>query len=401
MRVPVVVCLAHVGLFSLAAFPNQALSQVPSRASEPVLRVPSRAAPGALPANPEPAAAAPAAAPAPAATAPAEPAPVSAAPAPSGVTQLPPAAAPPATASSSSAATAKYSYAVANFSLNLEGVDVGSLRAVEGGAAVGTVVVDNVGPANTQKKHVAGVKYEPLTFDVGLESKPVVEWVSAAWQGKNPRKSGSVRIADHNFNVVGERQFTDALIIGTTVSALDAADAKKLLTLTVTVAPQSVREVRGSGKAQATSTKNKPLLSSNFRFEMGDLETSVVKRVESFTVGQKVAETDVGEMRMPEKHSGALEFGNLQISMANRPYPGWAKWHEDFLLRGNNSEAQEKNGAIVFLDQALQKELGRINLFNCGLFRLGGDRQEAAAKDNSATVTADLYCERMDLAIQN
>lgn len=399
MRVPVMVCLTYLGLLSLAAFPKQALSQVPTRASEPVLRVPSPAAPAALPANPEPAAA-PAAAPAPAATAPAGPAPVSAAPAPSGVTQLPPAGPPPTTASSSSAATAKYSYGAANFSLNLEGVDVGHLRAVEGGAAVGTVVVDNVGPDNTQKKHVAGVKYEPLTFDVGLESKPVVEWVSAAWQGKNPRKNGSVKIADQSFNVVGERQFTDALIIGTTVSALDAADAKKPLMLTVTVAPQSVREGGASGKAQAASTKNKPLLSSNFRFEMGDLETSFVKRIEPFTVGQKVTEDEVGEMRIPVKQPSTLEFPNLKIRMAARPYPTWAKWQEDFLLKGNGAEAQEKDGAIVFLDQTLKKELGRINLFNCGLIRLGGDRQEAG-KENIATVTADLYCERMELAIND
>lgn len=400
MRVPVMVCLTYLGLLSLAAFPKQAHSQVPTRAGEPVLRVPTRAEPATVPASPQ--AAEPASAPAPtaAAPAPAEPAPVSGAPAPSGVTQLPPAAAPPATASSSSAATAKYSYGVANFSLNLEGVDVGSLRAVEGGAAVGTVVVDNVGPDNTQKKHVAGVKYEPLTFDVGLESKPVVEWVSAAWQGKNPRKNGSVQIADQNFNVVGERQFTDALIIGTTVSALDAADAKKLLMLTVTVAPQSVREVGASGKAQATSTKNKLWSSSNFRFEMGDLETSFVKRIEPFTVGQKVTEDEVGEMRMLVKQPSTLEFPNLKIRMAARPYPNWAKWHEEFLLKGNGGEAQEKKGAIVFLDQTLKKELGRINLFNCGLIRLGGDRQEAA-QVKAATVTADLYCERMDLAINN
>ena len=336
---------------------------------------------------------------APAAAAP-EPAPVSAAPPPSGVTQVPPAAAPPTTASSSSAATAKSAYSAANFSLSLEGVNAGYLRAVEGGAAVGTVVTGSVGPDNIQKKHVAGVRYEPLTFDTGLDSKAVVDWVSDAWRGKSSRKSGSVQVLDHNYNVVADRQFTDALLVGTTVSALDMADSKKPLVLTVTVAPESVREVGASGKAQATSTKSKLISSSNFRFEMGDLETSFVKRIEPFTVGQKVTEDEVGETRLPVKESGRLEFANLKIRMAARPYPGWAKWQEDFLIKGNAGDAQEKNGAIVFLDQTLKNELGRINLFNCGLIRLGSGRQEAA-KESMSTMTADLYCERMELAIKS
>ncbi|HWN19855.1 MAG TPA: hypothetical protein VNO19_13155 [Gemmatimonadales bacterium] len=399
MRVPVVVCLTCVGLLSLATFPKQALAQVPTRASEPVLRAPTRDDPATVPASPQATEPAPAAAPA--AAAPAAPAPVSAAPAPSGVTQLPPAAAPPTTASTSSAATAsKGTYSTANFSLSLEGVTVGYLRAVEGGAAVGTVVVDNVGPDNIQKKHVTGVRYEPLTFDVGLDSKPVVEWVTSAWQGKNARKSGSVQILDYDFNIVGGREFTDALITGTTVSALDNSNAKAPLVLTVTVAPESVREVGGSGKAQGLSPKSKPISSGNFRFEMGDLETSFVRRIEPFTVGQQATANEIGEMRSAEKQPSTLEFPNLKIRMAARPYPNWSKWRDEFLLKGNGGEAQEKNGAIVLLDPTLQNELGRINLFNCGLIRLGGERQEAA-KESANTVTADLYCEKMELAIKN
>ena len=87
--------------------------------------------------------------------------------------------------------------------------------------------------------------------------------------------------------------------------------------------------------------------------------------------------------------------------MTARQYPNWSRWHDEFLLKGNGGEAQEKNGAIVFLDPTLKNELGRINLFNCGLIRLGGERQEAAAKESASTVTADLYCEKMELAIKN
>ena len=414
MRVPVVVCLT-CGLFVLAGFPKQALSQVPTRASEPVLRVPVR--PESAPATASPQAAEPAPAPAPAAApaptsaaptaaaptaaAPAEPAPVSAAPAPSGVTQLPPAAAPPATASTSSAATAapKGGYGAANFALSVDGVNAGILHAVEGGAAVGTVVVGDLGPDNIRKKHVSGVKYEELSFDVGFDSKPVIDWVSDTWKGKYLKKNGSIQIADHNYNVVAERQFTDALITGTTIAALDASNAKKPVQLTVTVAPEYVRDVKGGGKAQPTSLKSRPML-AHFRFEMGDLEASV-KRIEPFTVGQKVLADQVGQFREVVKQPNTLEFPNLTLRMMDRASPNWAKWQEDFLLKGNGGEGQEKDGAIVFLDPTLKKELGRINLFQCGLVRLGGDRQERSMDKGGGTLTAELYCERMELAITN
>jgi len=335
---------------------------------------------------------------APAAAAPADPAPVTAAPPPSGVTQLPPAAAPPATASSSYAATAKQAYSAANFSLSLEGMNAGGLRAVEGGAAVGTVVVNKSGPDNLQMKHVSGVRYEPLSFEVGSEAKPVMEWVSSAWQGKASRKSGSVYVADHDYTIRAERQFTNAVITGTTVPALEPG-GKGPLILTVTIAPESVRELAGGGKApQGSAAKAKSLLASNFRFEMGDLETHV-KRIESFTVGQKAVEDEAGEMREIQKQPGTLEFPNLTIRLDSRPMPNWTRWREEFLLKGNGGQAQEKDGAIVFLDQTLKNELGRINLFSCGLIRLGGDRQEAMT-EKSGTVTADLYCERMELAIK-
>lgn len=43
----------------------------------------------------------------------------------------------------------------------------------------------------------------------------------------------------------------------------------------------------------------------------------------------------------------------------------------------------------------LADELLRIDLFNLGIFRLGHDKGEANS-DKISTVTAQLYCERME-----
>jgi tail tube protein gp19 len=406
MRVPTAVYIVLGVAVSLVVSVSSSVSaQVPRpRAGDPAPRAviePAAPAPAEAPAAQAPGqpTAAPTAA-APTEPAPAEPAPVSAAPPPSGVTQLPPPAPPPATSSSSAAATAAgkgRTYSAANFSLSLDGINVGPLAAVEGGAVAAEVVVENAGPDNIRKKHVAGVKYEELAFDVGLGAKPVIEWITSTWQGKQPRKSGSVQMADFSYNVRGERQFANALITGTTIPTLDGS-SKETGYLTVTIAPESVREMGGSGAKAATnkSDRQKMWLRSNFSFELGDLPGKRVARIESFTVGQKVTEDQVGEFRDLEKQPGTLVFPDLKVTLSQADAEPWAKWHEEFVIKGNNGDAQEKNGAIVFLSPNMKDELGRINLFNCGIFRFGTPRLEANA-NRVALVTADLYCERMEL----
>ena len=367
-------------------------AQVPTRASEP------RLAPAREPVLPAPGqpTVAPAAAAQPAQPAPvAEPAPVSAAPAPTGVTQLPPAGAPPTTTSSSQAATAARSYAAGKFGLALEGVNVGNLKAVAGGAAAAEVVVEQVGPDNVAKKHVAGVRYEPLSFDVGLDSKQIMDWIGSSWKNSSVRKDGSIMAADFDYTVRSERQFSQAVITGTTIPALDAS-SKDAGYLTVTIGPEAVREIAGSGKLSIAAKGGAKWVLSNFRFEMGDLDGTRVTKIETFTVGQKVVESSSGEMRKYEKESAGTVFPDLHVTMSQVAAPSWAKWHEDFVIKGNNGDAQEKNGAIIFTDPTRKQELARINLYNCGIYRFGAEPQ-VANNEAVARAKADLYCERMEL----
>jgi T4-like virus tail tube protein gp19 len=388
------VCLS-LGLF---AGPTWADAQVPTRSAQPALREPVLQAPG----QPTLAPAQPAASPAPAPTPAAEPAPVSAAPPPSGVTPVPAPAAPPATSSSSQAATAAggkgRGYSAANFSLSLDGGNV-PLATVEGGAVVAEVIVVNVGPDNIRKKHVGNIKYEELSFDVGLDAKPVLEWIKSTWEGKQSRKTATVLVSDYSRKVVAERHFTDALITGTTIPTLDGA-SKDAAYIRVTVDPQEIRELGGSGQDAGYLNKpqQKKWLTSNFRFELGDLPGNRVARIESFTVGQKVAEDQVGEFREVQKQAGTLEFPNLKVTLSAADAEQWAKWHHEFVVNGKNGDDQEKNGAIVFLGPTMKDELGRVNLFNCGIFRFGAAPRESNAY-HIATVTADLYCERMEMAM--
>jgi hypothetical protein len=68
------------------------------------------------------------------------------------------------------------------------------------------------------------------------------------------------------------------------------------------------------------------------------------------------------------------------------------------VVKGNNGADKERNGAIVYLDPTRTAELGRVNLSNCGIFRLSAEKVEAGSEQLRRLV-ADLYCERMEMAI--
>lgn len=394
MRTYVTVCLsAPFSLLLSVAFSNMLSAQVPTRTSEPRLATPRAEVPTAQPAD-QPTAQAPA--PAPSAAAPDTGQPTAVTGPPSGVTQLPTGSSQPTSSSSQAALAAPgRAYGAGNVMLDLDGVSVGFVRAMEGGAAVGTVVAEG------SKKHLGGVKYEELSLKVGIDSKAVVEWIRSSWEGKSATKNLSVSFADQNYKAVGRRDFTNALLTGTTIPALDPA-SKEPVSFTLTVASDQVREIAGDGgtaKVYDSKTQKKWLL-SNFRFEMDNLPGQRVSRIESFTVGQKVTEDQHGEFRLAQKQPGTLVIPNLKITLSQADAADWGKWHDDFVVKGNNGDEQEKNGAIVFLDPTMKNELGRISLFNCGIFRLGTVAGEANA-DKVGRISADLYCEGMDLAVKD
>jgi hypothetical protein len=318
----------------------------------------------------------------------------------SGVTQLGGGA--PATSSSSYAATSdKRSYTAGKFGLTLGGVDAGWLQTVGGGGPTSDVVVEKLGSDNIVHKHIAGVKYEDISFSTTLDSKPIMDWIAESWDRKYNRKDGSVIVANFDYKAMAELQFFHALVTETTFPKLDGA-SKDAARITVKLSPEYTRSVPGSGKQMSAAASKgavpKKWLPSNFRFEMTGLDGSRVNSIESFTVTQKVAENPVGEQRDNEKQPGHLEFPNLQVTLSEASAQTWYDWLSDFVVLGRNGQDKERDGAIVYLSPDLKTELGRINLFSCGIFGLNSQKVEAGS-ENIRRVTADLYCERMQLQV--
>jgi phage tail-like protein len=290
------------------------------------------------------------------------------------------------------------SYVAGNFQLVLDGVKCGFLKSVDGGAAVAEVISESVGSSYFAKKHLGQISYGPLVLQFGLAmSKDVYDWINASWSGNYSRKNGAVVATDHKLDAVSQREFFNAIVTETTIPAMDGSSRNPAY-LTLKFAPEYTRITKASGKVTSPVGKGdqKLWLPSNFRVTIDGLDCTRVSAVDSITVKQSVATDDIGDARDYMREPTKLEFPNLKITLAESSATSWFDWFDDFVIKGNSDESKERNGSIALLSASLKDELLRIDLFNLGIFRIGPDKTEANS-DRITTVTAHLYCERMEL----
>ena len=277
----------------------------------------------------------------------------------------------------------------------------GYLKSVDGGAISGEIVNEPAGQTYFVKKHIGQPKYEDISVQFGFSmGTPVFKWIAESWNGNYEKKSGKVITLDHQFAPKSEKQFTNAVISETTFPACDST-SKQPAYITLTISPEHMQNVI------TTDTQNigvygkdeqKIWLPSNFRLSIDGLDCTRVNKIDSFTVKQTHVVDDIGDARDNAKVPGKINFPNLKITLAESTAANWAAWLESFVIQGNNDESQEKNGTLIFLGSNQQTELLRINFFNLGIHRLVADKAEANA-DQIKRVTAELYCERMEIDV--
>src|SRR6185295_14431824 len=111
------------------------------------------------------------------------------------------------------------------------------------------VVPQPAGPSYYRRKSLGPIKYELIELQVGLGLEAAAYgMISSAWLGEHRKIDGAVQGIDTSGVAISERQFSDALLVETTVPALDAA-SKEAGYLTLTLAPEFARDGAPSGKS--------------------------------------------------------------------------------------------------------------------------------------------------------
>lgn len=292
-------------------------------------------------------------------------------------------------------ALADRGYGTSNFAFELEGAKAGFISSVEGGAISAEVVEEATGMSVARKKHLGPVKFEEIQFEAGFGmGKPIYDWISDSVDGKATRKDGAIVAADFNLRERQRRSFQEALITEVTIPACDGA-SKEPGYLKIKVKPESIENKPGSGGSISgpSNKKQKQWSPANFRLDIPKVNCKGVKKIEAFTIKQKVAENAVGEMRDYEAEPTKVEYPNLRLVVSSQLAGDFVKWHEDFVIKGNNADESEKTGSLSLLSADLKEEIAKVSFFNLGISRL----EYKASSGEGLDCVIDLYVERMEI----
>jgi len=288
------------------------------------------------------------------------------------------------------------SAAASKSALELGGSNMGFLNSVEGGGVFGDVTNVILGSDLIARKHLGPAQYEEFAIQFGFSmATALYDWIAKSWTDAPERKNGSVIVTDNKLRSQTQRDFINALITETTIPALDAA-SKEASSLTLKFASERINAKKSSGSTITKPAKEKQFVSANFRLEIAGLDCTRVSRIESFTVKRSTFTVTSGGDGIPHLLPGRLDIPNLDITLSEAGAQDWLSWADDFIVKGNNGNTNEKNGSLTLLAPNLKTELARISFFNLGICRLSPEKTGANA---IRRIKAELYCEHMEFKV--
>lgn len=288
-------------------------------------------------------------------------------------------------------------YVSGRYALELDNVMVGWVQSADGGNPVGEVVNESMGPDYVTRKHIAAVKYEDITVSVSSGMSSVFyDWIKSTLEGNPQRKSGSIIYMDYNNHEISRMSFRNAMITEIDLPALDAS-SKDAAKMTIKFQPEFTRQQAGDGgtvRIPGDGFKQKKWLPANFRLRIDGLESAMsrVNKIEAITIKQKVVEYPLGEGRDYDLEPAGLELSNLVFTTTESVSQPLTSWMDDFVVRGNAGQEQEKGGTLEYLSADNKDVLFRLTFSHLGIFRLTPDKLESGSAQ-IRRVKAEMYME--------
>ena len=291
-------------------------------------------------------------------------------------------------------------FGISKYGIELQHTFAGFVKEATGGDATADVVTEKLGSDHLTKKHLGPLKYEEVTFKCGTGmSKELYKWIDTGFNQTSHnrgREDGALIFADYDNMEVSRLTWTFGLITELGMPALDAS-SKDSAMMTVKFSPETTRKTWGGGgklTVPADAAKQKKWLPSNFRLRIDGCEAGCAKvnKIEALTVKQKVTENAIGEQRDYQREPTSVEIPNLVITLAESHADEFYRWHEDFVIKGNNGEDHEKGGTLEYLTPNLQEVLFTLHFFHLGVFKVSPDKMEASGEP-IRRLKVEMYCE--------
>ena len=214
------------------------------------------------------------------------------------------------------------------------------------------------------------------------------------------KKNGAVLMLDFDFKERSRMTFQQALITEIIFPALDGA-SKDAAKMTIKIAPESTRLMgsapSATGIAKPDLSKTKAWHTSNFRLRIQGLEDACtrINKIESLVVKQLIQNVSSAEKRT-QLLPGPLEFSNLVITLPEADAGPIYAWYDDFVIKGNQGDAKERQGVLELLDPTLKEVLLTVTLHHLGIFNFAPEKMEAGS-ENIRRVKVEMYCEAIQL----
>ena len=291
-------------------------------------------------------------------------------------------------------------FGISKYGIELQHTFAGFVKEATGGDATADVVVEKLGSDHLTKKHLGPLKYEEVSFKCGTGmSKELYKWIDTGFNQTSHsrgREDGALIFADYDNMEVSRLTWTFGLITELGMPALDAS-SKDSAMMSIKFMPETTRKTWGGGGklvVPADAAKQKKWLPSNFRLRIDGCEAGCAKvnKIEALTIKQKVTENAIGEQRDYQKEPTSVEIPNLVITLAESHADEFYRWHEDFVIKGNNGEDHEKGGTLEYLTPNLQEVLFTLHFFHLGVFKVSPDKMEATGEP-IRRLKVEMYCE--------
>lgn len=286
------------------------------------------------------------------------------------------------------------SYSPGNYVVDIDGYQVAFMKKFEGLSMEADIVSNDLGPDNFQAKHVANIKWTPGKISVGAGmGQGMYTWIKQSFEKAYVPKNGTVTVANFDFKAESQMTFNNALITSVGFPALKG-ESKDAIYLEVEFQPEIVRWTKGDGKVVGGKygTKQKAWLASNFRFEMGSLPCQRVASIDAFTWKCECSPDQVGITREPTYHPAKVTTPDIKCSISMADYEAWAAAAKKWFVDGNHLAGDEMQGSITLLGPDMKKEIGRIDLINCGLKKFSKQAFESN-KTGIARFDVEFYVE--------
>lgn len=293
-----------------------------------------------------------------------------------------------------------YTYRLDTYALQLNG-DAQFVSGLDGGFVKGTVVAeDNSGAM--PKKHISGTTIEPIRARVRVDQ--FTPFIADALEGKSGEAKGAVYYIDNAGKVQQQRDLGGLTLSELAFPAFSGSPPTGnglLLTLTLTAQSAKPVDVLAGAippvKADPGPAAGAKKWTGYWRFEVPGLPTNRVSMIEPFTIRRKGASDAKGQARQPAKATDPWDIPNLVVYMLPQDSQAWVAWHDDFVVHGNNADAQEKTFTLELLSPDRKETILQLDGSGVGIVSAKYEQPLAANAPVTQGFRVELYVERMKL----